>query len=208
MCRRGVCAAWVRADPRLPGRRVLAAHPPSTSTSHPVSQSDASAALHSSSSPTSASASQAPRTGRASTLPATHALRARVAPLVVPRRARGAFCMHHMALAGKAAGKDVGMWFEPSGAAGAVRWVSICSFDFLCVLCLEPTALDFYSIYVFTIRPLPFLPASSILLRSVFVTLIHVSSHLINHFVSQPILHIIPTPSSTTHIPHISPPCA
>jgi hypothetical protein len=30
----------------------------------------------------------------------------------------GAFCMHHMELAGKAAGKDVGMWFEPSGCWG------------------------------------------------------------------------------------------
>ncbi|KAJ7494901.1 peptidase family C54-domain-containing protein [Mycena latifolia] len=31
------------------------------------------------------------------------------------------FSVHRMALAGKAAGKDVGMWFGPSAAAGAIR---------------------------------------------------------------------------------------
>jgi hypothetical protein len=36
-----------------------------------------------------------------------------------------------MALAGKAAGKDVGMWFGPSAAAGAIRWVSL--FAIFCI---------------------------------------------------------------------------
>ncbi|KAJ6602111.1 hypothetical protein B0H10DRAFT_1756317, partial [Mycena sp. CBHHK59/15] len=31
------------------------------------------------------------------------------------------FGVHRMALAGKALGKDVGMWFGPSAAAGAIR---------------------------------------------------------------------------------------
>ncbi|KAJ7768135.1 hypothetical protein DFH07DRAFT_954710 [Mycena maculata] len=35
------------------------------------------------------------------------------------------FGVHRMALAGKATGKDVGMWFGPSAAAGAVRWVPL-----------------------------------------------------------------------------------
>ncbi|KAJ7456401.1 peptidase family C54-domain-containing protein [Mycena galericulata] len=34
------------------------------------------------------------------------------------------FSVHRMVLAGKAAGKDVGMWFGPSAAAGAIWWVS------------------------------------------------------------------------------------
>ncbi|KAJ7023797.1 hypothetical protein C8F04DRAFT_1304370 [Mycena alexandri] len=42
----------------------------------------------------------------------------RAPPLVVPRRAG----VHGMALAGKAAGKDVGMWSGPSAAAGTLRW--------------------------------------------------------------------------------------
>jgi hypothetical protein len=33
------------------------------------------------------------------------------------------FGVHRMALAGKAAGKDVGMWFGPNAAAGALRFV-------------------------------------------------------------------------------------
>jgi hypothetical protein len=36
-----------------------------------------------------------------------------------------------MALAGKAAGKDVGMWFGPIAAAGAIRWVSL--FAIFCI---------------------------------------------------------------------------
>ncbi|KAJ6491135.1 hypothetical protein C8R45DRAFT_1213185 [Mycena sanguinolenta] len=44
-----------------------------------------------------------------------------IAPhLVVPRPA-APFGVHRMALAGKAAGKDVGIWFRPSAAASALR---------------------------------------------------------------------------------------
>ncbi|KAJ7104666.1 hypothetical protein C8R44DRAFT_807665 [Mycena epipterygia] len=42
-----------------------------------------------------------------------------------------------MALAGKAAGKDVGMWFEPSAAAEVVRRVDFLSF-FVSLLCAGP----------------------------------------------------------------------
>ncbi|KAJ6603530.1 hypothetical protein DFH09DRAFT_1354689, partial [Mycena vulgaris] len=55
-------------------------------------------------------------------IPATHARRARrprVPPIVVPRRAVRR--VHRIAFAGKAAGKDVGMWFGPSAAASAIR---------------------------------------------------------------------------------------
>jgi cysteine protease ATG4 len=38
------------------------------------------------------------------------------------------FGVHRMALAGKAAGKDAGMWFGPSAAAGALRFVVFHSF--------------------------------------------------------------------------------
>jgi cysteine protease ATG4 len=33
------------------------------------------------------------------------------------------FSTHRMALAGKELGKDVGQWFEPSMAAGAIKYV-------------------------------------------------------------------------------------
>ncbi|KAJ7892375.1 hypothetical protein B0H13DRAFT_2340168 [Mycena leptocephala] len=34
------------------------------------------------------------------------------------------FGVHRMTLAGKAVGKNVGMWFRPSAAASAIRWVA------------------------------------------------------------------------------------
>jgi cysteine protease ATG4 len=34
------------------------------------------------------------------------------------------FSVHRMALAGKELGKDVGQWFGPSTAAGAIKYVS------------------------------------------------------------------------------------
>ncbi|KAJ7889656.1 hypothetical protein B0H13DRAFT_1887921 [Mycena leptocephala] len=50
----------------------------------------------------------------------THALRARLLSWF-PDTLAAPFGVHRMALAGKAVGKDVGMWFGPSAAAGALR---------------------------------------------------------------------------------------
>ncbi|KAJ7844330.1 hypothetical protein B0H13DRAFT_2676200 [Mycena leptocephala] len=50
----------------------------------------------------------------------THALRARLLSWF-PDAPAAPFGVHRMALAGKAVGKDVGMWFGPSAAAGALR---------------------------------------------------------------------------------------
>ncbi|KAJ7044416.1 hypothetical protein C8F04DRAFT_1389238 [Mycena alexandri] len=50
--------------------------------------------------------------------------------LVVPRAPAAPFGVHRMALAGKAAVKDVGMSFAPSAAAGALRACAIpCQYD-------------------------------------------------------------------------------
>ncbi|KAF8197240.1 hypothetical protein K438DRAFT_1967478 [Mycena galopus ATCC 62051] len=47
-------------------------------------------------------------------------------PPTPPARAPGAqFVVHRRALAGKAAGKHVGMWFGPSGAASAIRQFAV-----------------------------------------------------------------------------------
>ncbi|KAJ7891666.1 peptidase family C54-domain-containing protein [Mycena olivaceomarginata] len=51
---------------------------------------------------------------------AAHALHARLLSWFLDAPA-APFGVHRMALAGKAAGKDVGMWFGPSAAAGALR---------------------------------------------------------------------------------------
>jgi hypothetical protein len=53
------------------------------------------------------------------------------------------FGVHRMALAGKAQGKDVGMWFGPSAAAGAVRWVSFLLFYSSFFLRLPPTCVSY-----------------------------------------------------------------
>ncbi|KAJ7768174.1 hypothetical protein DFH07DRAFT_769384, partial [Mycena maculata] len=54
-------------------------------------------------------------------MPAAHAAHARLLSWFLD--APGApFGVHRMALAGKAAGKDVGMWFGPSAAASAIRY--------------------------------------------------------------------------------------
>ncbi|KAJ7171540.1 cysteine protease required for autophagy [Mycena filopes] len=52
--------------------------------------------------------------------PSAHALHARMISWFLDAPA-APFGVHRMALAGKAAGKDVGMWFGPSAAAGALR---------------------------------------------------------------------------------------
>ncbi|KAF8174976.1 peptidase family C54-domain-containing protein [Mycena galopus ATCC 62051] len=52
--------------------------------------------------------------------PSAHALHARLLSWFLDAPA-APFGVHRMALAGKAAGKDVGMWFGPSAAAGALR---------------------------------------------------------------------------------------
>ncbi|KAJ7075202.1 peptidase family C54-domain-containing protein [Mycena belliarum] len=52
--------------------------------------------------------------------PSAHAAHARLLSWFLDAPA-APFSVHRMALAGKAAGKDVGMWFGPSAAAGAVR---------------------------------------------------------------------------------------
>ncbi|KAJ7619970.1 hypothetical protein DFH06DRAFT_69828 [Mycena polygramma] len=49
-----------------------------------------------------------------------HALHARLLSWFLDAPA-APFGVHRMALAGKAAGKDAGMWFGPSAAAGALR---------------------------------------------------------------------------------------
>ncbi|KAJ7712218.1 hypothetical protein B0H16DRAFT_1625925 [Mycena metata] len=51
---------------------------------------------------------------------AAHALHARLLSWFLDAPA-APFGVHRMALAGKAAGKDVGMWFGPNAAAGALR---------------------------------------------------------------------------------------
>ncbi|KAJ7870394.1 hypothetical protein B0H13DRAFT_2061784, partial [Mycena leptocephala] len=53
-------------------------------------------------------------------LPSTNALHTRLLSWFLDALA-APFGMHHMALAGKAARKDVGMWFGPNAAAGALR---------------------------------------------------------------------------------------
>jgi hypothetical protein len=56
-----------------------------------------------------------------------HALHARLLSWFLDTPA-APFGVHRMALAVRAAGKDVGMWFGPNAAAGALRWVFFLSF--------------------------------------------------------------------------------
>jgi hypothetical protein len=53
------------------------------------------------------------------------------------------FGVHRMTLAGKAQGKDVGMCFGPSAAAGAVRWVSFLLFYSSFFLPLPETCVSY-----------------------------------------------------------------
>ncbi|KAJ7654742.1 hypothetical protein B0H14DRAFT_2659441 [Mycena olivaceomarginata] len=109
-----------------------------------------------------------------------NAARARAAhapALMVPRRPTAPFAVHRMALAGKAAGKDVGMLFGPSAAAGALSLPGI-------LAALPPSS---FSLRLFFLRPfiatsphlsrpyiayfshpsaLIFIPISCVLLRS------------------------------------------
>ncbi|KAJ7799476.1 hypothetical protein B0H14DRAFT_3787758 [Mycena olivaceomarginata] len=85
---------------------------------------------------------------------AAHAHHARL-PLWFLDAPAAPFGVHRMALAGKAAGKDVGMWFGPSSAAGAVRMLV----DAFLVCCLGVSVATDGTLYhpaVFTASHSPF----------------------------------------------------